>query len=143
GDDTAAGFILDGYPRTLVQADAVEAMLKAKGKELDAVIELRVDDEVLVDRIAGRYTCAECGAGYHDTNLKPRVEGVCDHCGSTAFKRRPDDNADTLRTRLMAYYKDTSPLIGYYYAKGLLSTVDGMADINSVTNQIEEILSRR
>lgn len=143
GDDTAAGFILDGYPRTLVQADAVEAMLKAKGKELDAVIELRVDDEVLVDRIAGRYTCAECGAGYHDTNLKPRVEGVCDHCGSTAFKRRPDDNADTLRTRLMAYYKDTSPLIGYYYAKGLLSTVDGMADIDSVTNQIEEILSRR
>lgn len=143
GDDSAAGFILDGYPRTLVQADAVEAMLKAKGKELDAVIELRVDDEVLVDRIAGRYTCAECGAGYHDTNLKPRVEGVCDHCGSTAFKRRPDDNADTLRTRLMAYYKDTSPLIGYYYAKGLLSTVDGMADIDSVTNQIEEILSRR
>lgn len=142
-EDTASGFILDGYPRTLAQADAVEVMLQNKGLSLDAVIELRVDDEVLVDRVSGRYTCARCGAGYHDSNLKPKVAGVCDQCGSTEFKRRPDDNADTLRTRLMAYYKETSPLIGYYHAKGLLSSVDGMAEIDAVTQDIERILSRR
>lgn len=142
-EDTASGFILDGYPRTLAQADAVEVMLQRKGLALDAVIELRVDDEVLVDRVSGRYTCARCGAGYHDSNLKPKVAGVCDECGSTEFKRRPDDNADTLRTRLMAYYKETSPLIGYYHAKGLLSSVDGMAEIDAVTQDIERILSRR
>ena len=138
--DAAKGFILDGYPRTLAQADAVEEMLAAKGTGLDAVIEVKVDDDILVDRIAGRYTCANCGAGYHDSNLKPKVAGVCDNCGSTEFKRRPDDNAETLRTRLQAYYKETSPLIGYYYAKGKLSSVDGMADIDTVTKQIETIL---
>ena len=99
------------------------------------VIELKVDDDVLVDRIAGRYTCAKCGTGYHDTNHPPKVAGVCDKCGSTEFKRRPDDNPETLRTRLQAYYKDTSPLIGYYYAKRLLKSVDGMADIDSVTGR--------
>jgi adenylate kinase len=139
--DCANGFILDGYPRTLAQADAVEAMLKEKGLELDHVIELEVDDEVLVDRIAGRYTCANCGAGYHDTNLKPKVEGVCDKCGSTEFKRRPDDNPETVRTRLWDYYKKTAPLIGYYHAKGKLKTVDGMADIDAVTEAIEAIVS--
>lgn len=139
--DCADGFILDGYPRTLAQADAVEAMLKQKGIDLDYVIELEVDDEVLVDRIAGRYTCANCGTGYHDTNLKPKVDGVCDKCGSTEFKRRPDDNPETVRTRLWDYYKKTAPLIGYYHAKGKLKKVDGMADIDAVTEAIEAIIS--
>ncbi|WP_157018965.1 adenylate kinase [Mesorhizobium xinjiangense] len=142
-DDCAKGFILDGYPRTLAQADALDMMLERKGLALDAVIELKVDDDVLVDRISGRYTCAVCGAGYHETNRKPKVDGVCDNCGSTEFKRRPDDNAETLRTRLQAYYKDTSPLIGYYYAKGKLSVVDGMAEIDDVTRQIEDVLVER
>jgi adenylate kinase len=140
--DCANGFILDGYPRTLAQADALDAMLKRKGLALDVVIELKVDDDVLVDRIAGRYTCAKCGTGYHDTNHKPKVPGVCDKCGSTEFKRRPDDNAETLRTRLQAYYKDTSPLIGYYYAKGKLKGVDGMADMDTVSAEIEAILEK-
>ncbi|MCO4316776.1 adenylate kinase [Phyllobacterium sp. 21LDTY02-6] len=139
--DAANGFILDGYPRTLVQADAVERMLADKGLKLDCVVELEVDDNVLVERISGRYTCAKCGTGYHDTNKKPKVAGVCDKCGSTEFKRRPDDNAETVRTRLEAYYKQTSPLIGYYYAKGKLRKVDGMADFEEVTAAIEKVLS--
>ena len=141
--DCANGFILDGYPRTLAQADALEAMLKRKGQPLDAVIELKVDDDVLVDRIAGRYTCARCGTGYHDTKHPPKVAGVCDKCGSHEFKRRADDNAETLRTRLQAYYKDTSPLVGYYHAKGLLAGVDGMADMDQVTMAIEQVLEKR
>ena len=139
--DCQVGFILDGYPRTLPQAGAVTHMLAAKDMNLTCVIELRVDDEVLVDRIAGRYTCDNCGAGYHDTNLKPQKDGVCDKCGSTEFKRRADDNAETVCTRLQAYYKETAPLLGYYYAKGLLSGVDGMANIDTVTAQIEELLA--
>jgi adenylate kinase len=139
--DCANGFILDGFPRTLVQADATEAMLSSKNLDLSAVIEIRVDDEILADRIAGRYTCANCGAGYHDENLKPKVDGVCDKCGSTHFKRRPDDNRDTVRTRLQAYYKETSPLIGYYHAKGKLHSVDGMGEIYAVTGEIEAILA--
>ncbi len=140
-DDCRRGFILDGFPRTLAQADATETMLAQKGMSLDAVIEIKVDDDVLVDRVSGRYTCANCGAGYHDTNMKPSVDGVCDKCGSAEFKRRPDDNAETLRTRLQAYYKETSPLIGFYYAKGMLSSVDGMADIDDVTAEIEVVLA--
>lgn len=140
--DCANGFILDGFPRTLVQADATEAMLSGKKLELSAVIEIRVDDEILADRIAGRYTCANCGAGYHDENLRPKVEGVCDKCGSTHFKRRPDDNRETVRTRLQAYYKETSPLIGYYHAKGKLHSVDGMGEIDAVTGEIEAILAK-
>ena len=139
--DCKPGFILDGYPRTLVQADATESMLASKNMGLSCVIELRVDDDILVDRIGGRYTCANCGAGYHDVNLKPEKEGVCDKCGSTEFKRRPDDNPETVRTRLQAYYKETSPLLGYYYAKGLLRGVDGMADIDVVTAEIEGVLA--
>ena len=100
-----------------------------------------MDDDILVERIGGRYTCANCGAGYHDTNLKPAREGVCDKCGSTEFKRRPDDNPETVRTRLQAYYKETAPLLGYYYAKRLLRGVDGMADIDTVTAEIEGILA--
>jgi len=138
--DCANGFILDGYPRTLAQADAVSEMLEGKHISLDSVIEIRVEDEALVDRIAGRYSCAKCGAAYHDKNLKPAVEGVCDNCGSTEFKRRADDNAETLKTRLLAYYKETSPLIGYYHAKGLLAVVDGMAEIDEVTAQIDSIV---
>jgi adenylate kinase len=140
--DCANGFILDGYPRTLVQADAVDAMLASKGTKLDVVIELEVDDRVLVDRISGRYTCANCGAGYHDRTHRPKVDGVCDKCGSSSFKRRADDNAETVATRLQDYYKKTSPLIGYYHAKGLLKTVDGMADMNEVTASIEAILAK-
>jgi adenylate kinase len=117
-------------------------MLKVKGLALSAVIEIKVDDAVLADRVSGRYTCANCGAGYHDTNLKPKVEGVCDRCGSTHFKRRADDNRDTVVTRLQAYYKETSPLIGYYHAKGKLQSVDGMADIEHVTAEIEAILAK-
>ncbi|MCP4315351.1 MAG: adenylate kinase [Hyphomicrobiales bacterium] len=139
--DCQAGFILDGFPRTLVQADATEKMLASKNMALSCVLELRVDDDVLVDRIGGRYTCANCGAGYHDENLKPATEGVCDKCGSTEFNRRPDDNPETVRTRLQAYYKETSPLLGYYYAKGLLKPVDGMAKIDAVTAQIDDVLS--
>jgi len=140
--DCAKGFILDGFPRTLVQADATDVMLKAKGLDISAVVEIVVDDDILADRIAGRYTCAQCGAGYHDTNLKPKVEGVCDRCGSTHFKRRPDDNRETVVARLQTYYKETSPLVGYYYAKGMLQTVDGMADIDEVTDAIEAILAK-
>ncbi|TPW29498.1 adenylate kinase [Martelella alba] len=141
-DDCNNGFILDGFPRTLVQADATEKMLSAKGIDLDVVIEIKVDDSVLADRIAGRYTCAKCGAGYHDSFHKPKVDGVCDTCGSTEFKRRPDDNRDTVVTRLQAYYKETAPLLGYYYAKGKLQSVDGMADMDTVTASIEAILEK-
>lgn len=140
--DCSKGFILDGFPRTLVQADATEEMLKAKGMDLSAVIEIEVDDKILADRVSGRYTCANCGAGYHDENVKPRVEGVCDRCGSTHFKRRPDDNRETVVTRLAAYYKETSPLIGYYHAKNKLKVVDGMAEIDHVTAEIDAILSK-
>ena len=140
--DCAKGFILDGYPRTLVQADSVEAMLHAKGLKLDVVISIQVNDAVLVERVAGRYTCAKCGTGYHDKFHQPAVYGVCDKCGSTEFKRRPDDNAETMTTRLQTYYKETSPLIGYYHAKGLLKSVDGMAAIDEVTQSIEAILAK-
>ena len=138
--DCANGFILDGYPRTLQQADSTEAMLRSKGLKLDHVIEMRVDDDVLVHRVSGRYTCAECGAVYHDTDRKPRVEGVCDDCGHSNFKRRPDDNADVMRTRLRAYYKETSPLVGYYHCKGILSFIDGMKSIDEVTADLTAIL---
>jgi adenylate kinase len=140
--DCAKGFILDGFPRTLPQAAALDTLLKRAKKTLDVVIEMKVDDSILVERISGRYACAKCGAGYHDTAKKPAKAGVCDACGSTEFSRRKDDNADTVRTRLMAYYRETSPLIGYYYAKGKLKTVDGMAAIGEVTAQIEAILKK-
>ncbi|MCI5075962.1 adenylate kinase [Oricola sp.] len=138
--DCANGFILDGYPRTLVQADAVEEMLKNKNMDLDVVIELQVDDEVLVDRISGRFSCASCGTVYHDTTKQPAQEGVCDKCGSTEFKRRSDDQPDKVWTRLQAYYKETSPLIGYYHAKGLLKSVDGLQSIDDVARSMDAIL---
>jgi len=139
--DCANGFILDGFPRTLNQAAALDNLLQAQGKQLDAVIEIKVDDAVLIDRISGRYMCADCGASFHDTNHKPKVPGVCDRCGSTEFIRRKDDNAETVRNRLMAYYRETSPLIGYYFAKDKLRSVDGMAPISEVSSQIEAVIA--
>ncbi|MEZ5872336.1 MAG: adenylate kinase [Nitratireductor sp.] len=139
-EDCRKGFILDGYPRTLQQADALGEMLAAKGISLDSVVELEVDDDQLVERVAGRYTCAKCGEGYHDTFKQPRVADTCDRCGSHEFKRRPDDNAETMRTRLQAYYKETSPLIGYYYAKAMLRKVDGMGEIGAIHAAIRKVL---
>ncbi|WP_018631593.1 adenylate kinase [Neomegalonema perideroedes] len=138
--DVKQGVIFDGFPRTLAQADALEKLLADKGISLDHVVEMSVDDEVVTARIAGRYTCAKCGEGYHDESKQPNVPGVCDKCGGTEFKRRADDNAHAVRTRLMAYYRETSPLIGYYYAKGRLASVDGLADIDEVERQISAVL---
>ena len=141
--DVRKGFILDGYPRTLVQAAALEKMLEQRHRKLDAVLELRVeDDEELVLRVSGRYTCAKCGEGYHDKSKKPRKAGVCDKCGSTDFKRRADDSAEAMKTRLMAYYKETSPLIGYYTAKGNLYPVDGLAGIKAVEKSMAALLDK-
>lgn len=139
--DCQKGFILDGFPRTLAQASALDEMLARKSKKLDAVIELKVDPKRLTERIVGRYTCAKCGEGYHDTFKTPKVEGVCDVCGGTEFTRRADDNAETVTTRLMAFYRDTSPLIGYYYCKGNLRSVDGMAPIDEVAIAVEKVLA--
>jgi adenylate kinase len=140
--DCRNGFILDGFPRTLAQADALDRLLAAHGKRLDAVIEFKVDDAALIERIAGRFTCAKCGAGYHDRFKRPAREGVCDVCGAREFIRRADDNAETVKTRLVAYHRETSPLIAYYRAKGKLETVDGMASIEEVTRQIDKVLER-
>ncbi|MEE8455576.1 MAG: adenylate kinase [Limibaculum sp.] len=138
--DTKTGVIFDGFPRTAAQAEALDRLLVAKGLTLDAVVSMEVDDALLVDRVSGRFTCAACGEGYHDTHKMPAVEGVCDKCGATEFKRRPDDNAETVRARLAAYHADTAPLIGYYTGTGKLQTVDGMADIGAVTRAIREVL---
>ena len=136
----APGFIFDGFPRTLGQADALGALLAGMNQKVDGVIEMQVDDTALVDRISGRYTCGNCGEVYHDTTKPTKVEGVCDVCGSTDLRRRPDDNADSLKTRLLEYYKKTSPLIGYYYAKGDLHPIDGMAEVDEVAAQMEAVL---
>lgn len=140
GEAGAHGLIFDGFPRTLAQADALEALMDRKGRALDAVVELRVDDEALVRRIAGRFTCAACGEVYHDESRPTAKAGVCDKCGGTEFIRRADDNADAVRVRLMAYYRQTSPLIGYYHAKGRLRSVDGLADIETVATEIQKAL---
>jgi adenylate kinase len=140
-DGSHGGFIFDGFPRTLAQADALGDLLASKGQKLDAVIEMRIaEDEELVRRVSGRYTCANCGEVYHDETKKPANDGVCDKCGGTEFKRRADDNADTMRTRLLAYYKDTSPLIGYYYAKGQLKSIDGLGEIDEVASRVADAL---
>jgi adenylate kinase len=138
--DCSTGFILDGFPRTVPQAEALDRMLEEKGLKLDHVIEMKVDDAALVERITGRYTCAKCGQGYHDKFQTPKVDGVCDVCGSTEFTRRADDNAETVSTRLAAYHKQTAPILPYYRERGVLETVDGMADIDVVTEQIETLL---
>lgn len=134
------GFIFDGFPRTLAQADALGQLLDKAGQRLDAVIAMQVDDAALVARVTGRFTCAACGAVYHDTLHPPRVAGVCDACGSTRFSRRADDTEAALKQRLMEYYKKTSPLIGYYYAKGKLAVVDGLAEMDAVSAMIEKVL---
>ena len=136
------GFIFDGFPRTLAQADALGALLETKGQGLAHVIEMRVDDTALVERITARSTCGTCGAVYNDLTAPIPADGHCHTCGGTEFKRRADDNEESLRTRLLAYYKQTSPLIGYYYAKGLLRGVDGMAEMDEVSAEIARILDR-
>ena len=137
---SVGGFIFDGFPRTLKQADALGDLLAKSGQSLDAVIEMQVDDAALVARITGRSTCGSCGEVYHDTTRPPTKAGVCDACGSTDLKRRADDNEDALRTRLMEYYKKTSPLIGYYYAHKQLSTVDGLAEMDTVAEAVAKVL---
>jgi adenylate kinase len=141
-EGSKGGFIFDGFPRTLKQADALGELMAREGARLDAVIEMQVDDAALVARVAGRFTCGNCGAVYHDATHPTKVAGVCDVCGSTNLKRRADDNEETLKTRLMEYYKKTSPLIGYYYAKEMLSSIDGLAEMDAVSADIAKVLDR-
>jgi adenylate kinase len=141
--DIQNGFILDGYPRTVAQAVSLEELLGKLGMRLDRVIEIQVDEDALVDRITGRFSCASCGTGYHDRYKRPKVEGVCDVCGSTEFKRRPDDNEETVRNRLAEYHAKTAPILPYYEAKGIVRRVDGMAAMDAVTAEIETILKER
>jgi adenylate kinase len=134
------GVIFDGYPRTAAQAVSLDAILSDRGRKLDHVIELAVNEDALVERITGRFTCAKCGEGYHDTFKQPKVAGTCDQCGATEFKRRPDDNEETVRTRMAEYRAKTAPILPIYEARGLLQRVDGMADIDVVNTSIEAIL---
>ena len=136
--DARAGFILDGYPRTDVQADSLDAMLAEKGLALDHVIELVVDEDALVDRITGRFTCGSCGEGYHDRYKQPKVADTCDVCGASNFKRRADDNADTVRQRMMEYRAKTAPIIPHYEGRGIVARVDGMADMDAVAASIDK-----
>ena len=140
-DSAAAhGAIFDGFPRTGHQAEALEILLEERGRKLDHVIELVVDEEALVDRITGRFTCASCGAPYHDTFHPPKVEGICDACGGHEFKRRPDDNEQTVRTRMAEYRAKTAPILPIYEEKGLVRRVDGMASVEEVAAAIDAIL---
>jgi adenylate kinase len=140
--DTAKGVIFDGYPRTAAQAQSLDQLLAERGRTLDHVIELHVDEDALVERITGRFTCGQCGEGYHDKFKLPKVAGTCDVCGSKEFKRRADDNEETVRTRMAEYRAKTAPILPIYEARGLVQRVDGMADIAHVTAAIEDILGR-
>jgi adenylate kinase len=140
--DCAKGFILDGFPRTVPQAEALDRLLHETVVDLDAVIELKVDEAILVERISGRFTCAKCGAGYHDKFKRPKLDGVCDVCGSHEFVRRPDDKAETVHARLEAYNAQTAPILPYYKAQGRLHVVDGMAEMDEVERQIEAVLRK-
>ncbi len=135
------GAIFDGYPRTAAQAESLDAILASRGRQLDHVIELDVNEDALVERITGRYTCATCGKGYHDTFEQPKVAGTCDKCGGHEFKRRPDDNEETVRTRMAEYRAKTAPILPIYEARGIVARVDGMADMDAVTASIEAILA--
>ena len=141
--DTVGGAIFDGYPRTAPQADALDLLLGERGRKLDYVIELEVNEDALVDRITGRYTCASCGEGYHDRFKLPSQAGTCDVCGSAEFKRRPDDNAQTVRTRMAEYRAKTAPILPHYERQGLVRRVDGMAGMDEVGTAIAEILDGR
>ena len=136
-----AGAIFDGYPRTEAQAVSLDAILSARGRSLDHVIELAVDEDALVERITGRFTCAQCGKGYHDTFEQPKLPGTCDKCGSTEFKRRPDDNEETVRTRMAEYRAKTAPILPIYEARGIVERVNGMAEMDHVTAAIERIIA--
>ena len=138
--DCRTGFILDGFPRTVPQAEALDAMLARRGLKLDHVILLDVDEAVLVERLSGRFTCGECGASYHDRYNRPRHDGICNGCGSTEFTRRADDRPEAVRARFDVYRRQTAPILPYYSARGILRRVDGMADIDTVTRQIDKIL---
>ncbi|MBM3517053.1 MAG: adenylate kinase [Alphaproteobacteria bacterium] len=140
--DCQAGCVLDGFPRTTAQARALDTMLAAKGRRLAAVIEMKVEDAPLIERLTGRFACATCGAGYHDTFRPPRVVGVCDSCGGTEFTRRADDKAETVTARLAAYHRQTAPLLSYYRERRLLHSVDAMAAFNEVARQIAAVLDR-
>jgi adenylate kinase len=135
-----AGAIFDGYPRTAAQANALDLILAEHGRKLDHIVELEVDEDALVDRITGRFTCADCGEGYHDRYKRPLVEGTCDACGGQAFKRRLDDNEETVRTRMVEYRAKTAPILPLYEARGLVRRVDGMASIGDVGDAIDDIL---
>ena len=138
--DCANGFILDGFPRTEAQARALDKMLDKTGKKLDRVVEMEVDEKALTERIVGRFSCAKCGAGYHDKFKRPKVDGVCDVCGSKEFSRRKDDNAETMKTRMAAHRAQTEPLLPYYSTRGVLRKVDGMAQMDEVYRQISGVL---
>ena len=139
--DCKGGFILDGFPRNVAQAEALEKMLKERNMKLDAVIQIEVDDEKLIERISGRFACGGCGEGFHDTFKKPKVKDTCDSCGQVGkFARRSDDNAETVRERLVTYHNKTKPILPYYIERGMLKTVDGMAPMDQVTKSIEAIL---
>jgi adenylate kinase len=140
--DCTKGFILDGFPRTVPQAQALDRLLAAKGIKLDSVIEVQVPDQKLIERITGRFTCKKCGEGYHDKFKQTRKAGVCDACGGTEFVRRADDNAETVKARLKAYHDQTAPLLPYYRDKGLLQVIDGDRDIDAVTADLERVLGR-
>jgi adenylate kinase len=140
--DVAAGTILDGFPRTDGQAAALDTLLAERGQKIDAVISLEVDDDAMVDRVAGRYTCASCGEGYHDSFKQPKATGVCDKCGATEFKRRADDNAETVRTRLEAYHADTAPLVTYYAERGVLTSVPAMGEIGEIAQAMNTIVGK-
>ena len=135
------GAIFDGYPRTAAQAEALDAILAARGRTLDHVIELNVDEDALVERITGRFTCATCGKGYHDKFEQPKQAGVCDKCGGTEFKRRPDDNEATVRTRMAEYRAKTAPILPIYDARGIVTRVNGMAEMDHVTAAIERAIA--
>lgn len=136
--DCASGFILDGFPRTVAQAESLDDMLRRTGRRLDAVIEMAVDDGILIERISGRFACAGCGAGYHRRFRPTAVEGVCDRCGGTEFRQRPDDNEETVKTRLAAYHAQTEPLLPYYREQGILRSVDAMVGIDDVAARMRE-----